>query len=99
MHKVSETEIWLLKVLWEHGEQTVRQIAEAMYGVTKAAPSAVGNSAVGTTEIGSVHSLLNRLEKKKLVRRSRRAHAHLFSAKVTFEEIAGGELEAIAKKN
>lgn len=90
MHHVSETELRLLKVLWEAGEQTVRQIAEALY--------AVGTGEVGTSEIGTVHSLLGRLEKKKLVRRSRRTHPHRFSAKVSVEDVAGGELEAVAEK-
>jgi predicted transcriptional regulator len=90
MHNVSETELRLLKVLWDGGELTVRQIAEELYGA--------GNSEVGTAEIGSVHSLLARLEKKKLVRRSRRTHPHRFSAKVSIAEVAGGELEAMAEK-
>jgi predicted transcriptional regulator len=86
MHQVTETELALLKVLWSEGEQTVRQIAEALYAKGSAA------------EIGTVHSLLARLEKKKLVRRSRRTHPHRFSARISMEEIAGSELEAIAEK-
>ena len=86
MHQVTETELALLKVLWSEGEQTVRQIAEVLYSKGSAA------------EIGTVHSLLARLEKKKLVRRSRRTHPHRFSAKISMQEIAGGELEAIAEK-
>jgi len=91
MHHVTETELELLKVLWGGGEQTVRQIAESLY-------SRDGSAEIGAAEIGTVHSLLGRLEKKKLVRRSRRTHPHRFSAKVSLEEIAGGELEAIAEK-
>jgi predicted transcriptional regulator len=90
MQNVSETELRLLHVLWLDGEQTARQIAEAMY--------AGGEGEVGAAEIGTVHSLLARLEKKKLVRRSRRTHPHRFSAKVTKEAVAGGELEAMAEK-
>ncbi|MBC8872614.1 MAG: BlaI/MecI/CopY family transcriptional regulator [Planctomycetes bacterium] len=91
MHKVSETELRMLKVLWDGGGQTARQIAEALY-------SEGSDGEVGTAEIGTVHSLLGRLEKKKLVRRSRRTHPHRFSAKVTMEDVAGGELEAMAGK-
>jgi predicted transcriptional regulator len=90
MHNVSETELLLLKVLWDGGEQTVRRIAEMLY--------ADGSGEVGTAEIGAVHSLLARLEAKKLVRRSRRTHPHRFSAKVSMEDVAGGELEAMAEK-
>ena len=90
MHNVSETELRLLKVLWDGGEQTVRQIAELLF--------ADRGTEIGTAEIGTVHSLLGRLEAKRLVRRSRRTHPHRFSAKVSMEEVAGGELEAMAEK-
>ena len=91
MHKVSETELRMLRALWDGGEQTARQIAEALYAEGS-------DGEVGTAEIGTVHSLLGRLEKKKLVRRSRRTHPHRFSAKVSMEDVAGGELEAMASK-
>ena len=88
MHHVTETELRVLKVLWGAGEQTVRQIAKALYT----------EESVGAAEIGTVHSLLARLQKKKLVRRSRRTHPHRFSAKVEMADVAGGELEAMAEK-
>ena len=91
MRKVSETELRLLKVLWDGGGQTARQIAEALY-------SEGSDDEVGAAAIGAVHSLLGRLEKKKFVRRSRRTHPHRFFAKVTMEDIVGGELEAMAGK-
>ncbi len=90
MANVSETELRMLKTLWEGGKLTVRQIAETLY--------ADGLGKVGNAEIGTVHSLLARLEKKKLVRRSRRTHPHLFSARVTLEQVAGGELQVMAEK-
>jgi predicted transcriptional regulator len=86
MAQVTETELAILKLLWAEGEQTARQIAESLYSQGSAA------------EIGAVHSLLGRLEKKRLVRRSRRTHPHRFAAKVSMEEVAGGELEAMADK-
>ncbi|MBW3596041.1 MAG: BlaI/MecI/CopY family transcriptional regulator [Planctomycetes bacterium] len=86
MRHVSEAELRLLKVLWDGGEQTARQIAETLYGEA------------GAAEIGTVHSLLARLERKKLVRRSRRTHPHRFSAIVSIAQVAGGELEAMAEK-
>jgi BlaI family transcriptional regulator, penicillinase repressor len=86
MSQVTETELAILKLLWAGGEQTARQIAESLYSQGSAA------------EIGAVHSLLSRLEKKRLVRRSRRTHPHRFVARASIEEVAGGELEAIADK-
>jgi len=86
MQKVTETELAVLKVLWSHGERTAREITEAIYPECSA------------SDIGTVHSMLQRLERKKLVRRSRRTHPHRFTAKVSVEEIAGRELEAMAEK-
>lgn len=90
MHHVSETELKLLRVLWDGGEQTVRQIAEVLYASTS------GN--IDAAAIGTVHSLLGRLEGKKLVRRSRRTHPHRFSAKVSIDDVIGDELEEIARQ-
>jgi len=86
MQKATETELEFLKLLWQRGELTARQIAEVLY------PECT------SSDIGTVHSMLKRLEQKKLVRRSRRTHPHRFSAKVDIEQIAGSELEAIADK-
>ncbi|MEO8495807.1 MAG: BlaI/MecI/CopY family transcriptional regulator [Planctomycetota bacterium] len=83
---ITETELAVLKVLWQDGERTAREITEAIY------PDCT------TSDIGTVHSLLKRLEQKKLVRRSRRTHPHRFSAKVGIEEVAGRQLEAMAVK-
>lgn len=86
MQKVTATELELLKLLWDRGELTARQIAEVLYPECSA------------SDIGTVHSMLKRLERKKAVRRSRRTHPHRFSAKVTVQQIAGFELGAIADK-
>ncbi len=86
MKRVTETELELLKLLWERGELTARQIAAVLYPECSA------------SDIGTVHSMLKRLERKKAVRRSRRTHPHRFSAKVNVEQVAGSELEAIADK-
>ncbi len=84
--EITETELAVLKVLWQDGEQTAREITQAIY------------SDCSASEIGTVHSMLKRLEQKKLVRRSRRTHPHRFSAKVSMEEIAGRQLNAMAEK-
>ena len=87
-YTVSETELRVLKVLWSAEGLTVRQIAEQLYGSD-------GGGEVGAAEIGTVHSLLGRLESKKLVRRSRRTHPHQFMAKVTMAEVAGEEMASL----
>jgi BlaI family penicillinase repressor len=81
-----DAELAVLKVLWSGPAATVREIAEATY------------SQCGESEIGAVHSLLKRLERKGLVRRDRSGHAHQFSAAVSREAVAGHELEATARK-
>ena len=86
MPRVTDTELEVLKTLWRAGESTARQIAEVLYPECTA------------SDIGTVQSMLQRLERKKLIRRSRRTHPHRFSAKVNVEQVAGYELEAIADK-
>lgn len=83
---ITETELVVLKVLWHNGEQTAREITESIY------------PACTSSDIGTVHSMIQRLERKKFVRRSRRTHPHRFSAKVSLEEIASQQLEEIAEK-
>jgi BlaI family transcriptional regulator, penicillinase repressor len=84
--EVTDAELAVMDVLWDQGESTVREIADALYRKSS------------TTEIGTVHSLLRRLDRKKFVRCSRRTHPHRFSAKVTREDLAGREVKAIAEK-
>jgi BlaI family transcriptional regulator, penicillinase repressor len=79
-------ELAVLKELWSGQARTVRAIAEAMYGQC------------GESEIGAVHSLLKRLERKGLVRRDRSGQTHQFSAAVSRQDVAGRELEATAQK-
>ena len=85
-HGVTDTELAVLKVLWEQGPATARKIAVAVYRDCTAA------------QIGTVHTMLQRLERKKLVQRDRSVHPHLFSAAASLTEIAGRELETVAEK-
>ena len=84
--RLPDAELAVLKILWESGPATARGIAEAMY------------PRCGESEIGAAHSLLRRLEQKRLVRRDRTGHVHQFSAAVSRAELAGRELEAAAEK-
>jgi predicted transcriptional regulator len=83
---ITEAELTVLNTLWDRGASTARTVAEAIY------------RRCGESEIGAVHSLLKRLESKRLVERDRSSHVHLFSAAVTRETVAGRELEAAAMK-
>lgn len=83
---VTDAELSVLKALWDSGPATARALAEAIY------------PRCSESEIGAVHSLLKRLERKRLVQRDRREHVHRFSAAVSREAVAGRELEAMARK-
>ncbi|MBW3598592.1 MAG: BlaI/MecI/CopY family transcriptional regulator, partial [Planctomycetes bacterium] len=84
--QLPEAELAVLKILWDAGPATARGIGEAMY------------PQCGESEIGAVHSLLKRLERKRLVARDRSGHVHQFSAEVSRTAFAGRELEATAEK-
>ena len=84
---VTDAELALLQVLWKLGHATTaKEIAKSLY------------RADGAAEVGSTHTLLQRLEKKELVTRDRSVHPHQFKATVGLDEIAGQELEAMAAK-
>jgi len=75
-----------MKVLWQDTALPARAIADRIY------PKCT------ESEVGTVHSLLQRLEQKGLVNRDRTLHVHLFSAAVSREEVAGEALETLAAK-
>jgi BlaI family transcriptional regulator, penicillinase repressor len=83
---VTDAELAVLKVLWQGGPQTAKAITEAIY------PGGA------ESEFASVHSFLQRLERKGLVTRDRSSAAHVFSAAASRAEIAGSELEALVDR-
>jgi predicted transcriptional regulator len=83
---VTDAELAVLKVLWRDGPQTARGLTEAIYpGGTE-------------SEFASVHSFLQRLERKGLVTRDRRPAVHIFSAAVSQANVVGSELTALADR-
>jgi len=83
---VTDAEMAVLQVLWRDGPLTAREITTAIY------PDG------SDTEFASVHSFLQRLERKGLVQRDRSGFVHVFSAVVSQADVAGQELEALAEK-
>jgi predicted transcriptional regulator len=75
-----------LKVLWQRGPLTAKEITAAIY------PDGA------ESEFASVHSFLQRLERKGLVDRDRSSFVHSFSAIVSQAEVAGQELETLAER-
>ena len=84
--EVTDTELSILEVLWEHGEQTVGSIAQKIY------------PAGTTAEYATVQTLLLRLEKKGGILRDRSARAHVFRASVEREDLIGSHLQTVADK-
>jgi BlaI family transcriptional regulator, penicillinase repressor len=82
----TDAELAILKLLWEREPLTAREIREQLY--PDGSPS----------DQATVQKLVQRLEQKKLVSRDRRSFAHSFRSATTREELAGNQLEALAKK-
>ena len=83
---VTDAELAVLKILWQGGPLSAKSITAAIY------PDGA------ESEFASVHSFLQRLERKGLVARDRSAFVHSFSAAVSQAEIAGQELETLAAR-
>ena len=83
---VTDAELAVLKTLWQSGPQTARAITESIY------PGGA------ESEFASVHSFLQRLERKGLVARDRSAAVHIFSAAVSQASVVGTELSALADR-
>jgi predicted transcriptional regulator len=83
---VTDAELAVLKILWQRGPLSAKAITAAIY------PDGA------ESEFASVHSFLQRLERKGLVARDRSAFVHSFSAVVSQAEIAGQELETLAAR-
>jgi BlaI family transcriptional regulator, penicillinase repressor len=80
---VTDAELAVLKVLWSRGPLTAKQITEEIY------PDGA------ESEFASVHSFLQRLERKGMVKRDRNAFVHVFSATASQAEILGHELKSL----
>ena len=83
---IADAEMEVLKVLWSGGPLSARELTEAVYGEANA------------STIGTVQKLLQRLEAKGCVKRDRSQYVHRFTAKVTQAQVAGRQLELLAKK-
>jgi predicted transcriptional regulator len=85
-------ELEALKVLWERGEATIREIADAMNAAAKDS----GEAEIAYT---TVLSLLQVMEQKGLVDHRRDGKAYIYVPRVeqksTFRQLAGGFLEKV----
>ncbi|HVC98806.1 MAG TPA: BlaI/MecI/CopY family transcriptional regulator [Pirellulales bacterium] len=84
--RVADAELRVLKILWDKPQLSAREVTTALYPRTT------------TSEIGTVQSLLQRLETKGLVHRDRSQHVHRFTASITRIEFAGHQLQAMVDR-
>lgn len=83
---VTDAELAILESLWAEGESSIRQLTDRLY------PEG------SVSHYATVQKLLERLEGKKYVDRSRNAIPHQFRAAVAREELIGRRLQATAEK-
>jgi len=82
---VTEAELGLLRALWERGEQTVRELALALYG------------AAGNSECATVQKLGDRLARKRLVTLDRRRRPLVLKARADRDDLLDRRLKALAE--
>lgn len=80
---LANAELAVMELLWDRERATARQIRETLY------PE-------GPSQHGTVQRLLQRLEEKGYVERDDELPVHLFSATVSREDYASGQLELLA---
>jgi predicted transcriptional regulator len=68
---ITRTELAVLRILWQQGTSTIRELTDRLY------PGG------GHSHYATVQSLLDRLEKKHCVVRSKRGRINFFAATVT----------------
>jgi BlaI family transcriptional regulator, penicillinase repressor len=83
---VSDAELEVLKVLWEHGPRTVREVLELAAGQGR------------QWSRSTVITLLQRLERKGYVTSDQRSHVFVFHAAVTREDLARLRMEELAEE-
>lgn len=81
---VSDTELEILKVLWDLGEGTVRDVLDNQ-----------GDRGWAYT---TAQTLLVRLQEKGFVRSEKRGRAHVFKPQVSRDDLLGRSLEELAAR-
>src|SRR5687768_13017400 len=83
---VTDAELAILEVLWDRGSASVRELTEALY------------SEYSSSQHATVQKLLERLEAKGCVTRSRESWPHAFTPAVDRTELIGRKLQQTADK-
>lgn len=82
---ITESELAVLRALWERAPATIRQLTDVLY------PDG------GPAQYATVQKLLERMEAKGYVRRDRSIYVHMFSPALNREELIGRRLQSLAE--
>ena len=77
---ITESELVVLRFLWDRGAATIRQLTDVLY------PEG------GAAQYATIQKLLDRMEAKGYVRRDRTLYVHLFEAVLNRDELIGRRL-------
>ncbi len=86
IHRLGDLQLQIMKVLWDRGEATSREITAALH------------EEVTDPKMASVQKLLERLEAKGCVERDRSQRAHRFRPLVSHEQFLRSRLQALADR-
>jgi BlaI family penicillinase repressor len=82
---ITESELAVLRILWDRGPATIRQLTDVMYPQGEAA------------QYATVQKLLDRMEAKEYVRRDRTMFVHIFRSVLDRDELIGRRLRSLAE--
>jgi BlaI family penicillinase repressor len=82
---VTESELAVLRVLWELGKATIRQLTDRLH------PQG------GPAQYATVQKLLERMESKGYVERDRSMFVHIFSARMDRDGLIGQRLRGLVE--
>ena len=82
---ITESELAVLRILWDREAATIRQLADILYPRGEAA------------QYATVQKLLDRMEAKGYVRRDRSLYVHVFRAVLDRDQLIGRRLRSLAE--
>jgi BlaI family penicillinase repressor len=82
---ITESELAVLRILWDREAATIRQLADILYPRGEAA------------QYATVQKLLDRMEAKGYVRRDRSLYVHVFRAVLNRDQLIGRRLRSLAE--
>jgi BlaI family transcriptional regulator, penicillinase repressor len=82
---ITESELAVLRILWDRSTATIRQLTDVLYPRGEAA------------QYATVQKLLDRMEAKGYVQRDRTMFVHVFSSVLDRDELIGRRLRSLAE--